>query len=235
MLPAREYKAAMEAAMQVYFFCKSIWSIYVNFYNSSCSNVLAFRQLRVQIWHHDLSFVGQFRIAGLVEAETAVHTADSLHWDQPRGHFRDVGAGEVGQLPVERFTVIGPRTDQMFDPSIPKITGPNEVLVKIAKNICSCAISKEQVINKSRMNIQSHRGGLAVQGKHLASGCRMMTPSSDLQHQNQIEVLQPVSIIANEHDVRILKSRALFLFVCFNLLPQHVDFFVHVDKIATSN
>ena len=105
-----------------FFFCKSIWS------NSTIRvvpNVLAFRQLGVQIWHHDLSFVGQFRIAALVT------------WDQPRCHFRDLGAGEVGQLPVEGFTVVGPRTDQMLDPSSPKITGPNEVLVKIAKNMCS--------------------------------------------------------------------------------------------------
>ena len=63
----------------------------------------------------------------------------------------------------------------------------------------------------------------------------MTAPSSDLQHQIQIEVLELVSVIANEHDVRILKSRALFLFVCFNLLPQHVDFFAHVDKIAMGN
>ena len=70
--------------------------------------------------------------------------------------------------------------------------------------------------------------------KHVASpGCRMTTPSSNLQHQIHIEVLEPGSVMANEHDIRTPKSWAFFLLMCFKLLPQYVDFFVPVDKIVT--
>ena len=97
----------------------------------------------MQIWHHELPFDGQLGVARLVATETAVAATDSLHWHQPGGDFDDLRPGEGDELPVEEFAVKGLGADQMLDPRGPDVTGPNEVLVNIAKNVCSCAISEE--------------------------------------------------------------------------------------------
>ena len=133
--------------------CKK-WMYAIGSWNANKVNVLQYKT-RVQIWHFSCNSSSSISISqqmgksgcryGTKTFPSTVKLESHVLWRQRRPFKRPTRCIGISreEWPVEEFTIGGLCAGQMLDPRGPDVTGPNEVLVNIAKNVCSCAISEE--------------------------------------------------------------------------------------------